>query len=113
MGQRSPGTLQTYRRQWERHVSPGLGGLRLTQVTTPVVDRFLVDLHEKVGSATARTARAVISGAMGRAVREGAIRFNPTREVRRLKSTPRRRPRALSEEERAAWFLAIARDPKA
>jgi integrase len=113
MGQRSPGTLQTYRRQWEGHVSPGLGGLRLTQVTTPVVDRFLVDLHERVGSATARTARAVISGAMGRAVREGAIRFNPTREVRRLKSTPRRRPRALTEEERAAWFLAIARDPKA
>jgi integrase len=113
MGQRSPGTLQTYRRQCEGHVSPGLGGLRLTQVTTPVVDRFLVDLHERVGSATARTARAVISGAMGRAVREGAIRFNPTREVRRLKSTPRRRPRALTEEERAAWFLAIARDPKA
>ncbi|WP_162253930.1 site-specific integrase [Phycicoccus sp. Soil748] len=113
MGQRSPGTLQTYRRQWEGHVSPGLGGLRLTQVTTPVVDRFLVDLHERVGSATARTARAVISGAMGRAVREGAIRFNPTREVRRLKSTPRRRPRSLTEEERAAWFLAIAHDPKA
>ncbi|MDR6862836.1 site-specific integrase [Phycicoccus sp. 3266] len=113
MGQRSPGTLQTYRRQWEGHVSPGLGALRLTQVTTPVVDRFLVDLHERVGAATARTARAVISGAMGRAVREGAIRFNPTREVRRLKSTPRRRPRALTEEERAAWFLAIARDPKA
>src|SRR5690242_12097148 len=113
MGQRSPGTLQTYRRQWEGHVSPGLGALRLTQVTTPVVDRFLVDLHERVGAATARTARAVISGAMGRAVREGAIRFNPTREVRRLKSTPRRRPRALTEEERAAWFLAIARDQKA
>ncbi|MFC8504583.1 tyrosine-type recombinase/integrase [Pedococcus sp. NPDC057267] len=113
LGQRSPGTLQTYRRQWEGHVSPGLGALRLTQVTTPVVDRFLVDLQERVGAATARTARAVISGAMGRAVREGAIRFNPTREVRRLKSTPRRRPRALTEEERAAWFLAIARDPKA
>lgn len=113
MGQRSPGTLQTYRRQWEGHVSPGLGGLRLSQVTTPVVDHFLVDMHERVGAATARTARAVISGAMGRAVRESAIRFNPTREVRRLKSTPRRRPRALTEEERAAWFLAIARDPKA
>ncbi len=66
MGERSPGTVQTYRWQWKRNVSPSLGGLRLGEITTPVVDRFLVDLHERVGSATSRTARAVISGAMGR-----------------------------------------------
>lgn len=113
MDQRSPGTVQTYRRQWKRSVSPALGNLRLGEVTTPVVDRFLVDLHERVGPATSRTARAVISGAMGRAVREGAIRFNPTREVRRLSTAPRRRPRALTEQERAAWFLAVTRDPRA
>lgn len=113
MGERSPGTVQTYRYQWGKHVSPALGNLRLGEVTTPVVDRFLVDLHERVGSATSRTARAIISGAMGRAVREGAIRFNPTREVRRLSSAPRRRPRALTEQERAAWFLAVTRDPRA
>ena len=68
MGERSPGTVQTYRYQWQRHVSPALGNLRLGEVTTPIVDRFLVDLHERVGSATSRTSRAVISGAMGRAV---------------------------------------------
>lgn len=113
MGERSPGTVQTYRYQWRRHVSPALGNLRLGEVTTPIVDRFLVDLHERVGSATSRTSRAVISGAMGRAVREGAVRFNPTREVRRLSAGPRRRPRALTEQERAAWFLAVTRDPRA
>mgnify|MGYP001113617781 CR=1 FL=1 len=113
MGERSPGTVQTYRQQWSRNVSPSLGGLRLGEITTPVVDRFLVDLHERVGSATSRTARAVISGAMGRAVREGAIRSNPTREVRRLSAAPRRRPRALTEQERAAWFLSVTRDPRA
>lgn len=113
MGERSPGTVQTYRWQWKRNVSPSLGALRLGEITTPVVDRFLVDLHERVGSATSRTARAVISGAMGRAVREGAIRFNPTREVRRLSNAPRRRPRALTEQERAAWFLSVTRDPQA
>ena len=113
MGERSPGTVQTYRYQWGKHVSPALGNLRLGEVTTPIVDRFLVDLHERVGSATSRTSRAVISGAMGRAVREGAVRFNPTREVRRLSSAPRRRPRALTEPERAAWFLVVTRDPRA
>ena len=60
MGERSPGTVQTYRYQWQRHVSPALGNLRLGEVTTPIVDRFLVDLHERVGSATSRTSRAVI-----------------------------------------------------
>lgn len=66
----------------------------------------------RVGSATSRTSRAVISGALGWAVREGALRFNPTREVRRLSGSPRRRPRALTEQERAAWFLAVTRDPR-
>lgn len=113
IGERSPGTTQTYRFQWESHVSPGLGALRINQVTTPVVDRFLRDLHERVGYGTARTARAIISGAMGRAVREGAAPSNPTRDVQRLRSTPKKPPRALTEEERATWFAALENDPQA
>ncbi|WP_286958648.1 site-specific integrase [Arsenicicoccus sp. UBA7492] len=113
MGERSPSTLDHYRHTWTKHVSPALGRLRLAQVTVPVVDRFVVGLHRKVGPATARTARAIVSGAMGRAVREGAVPANPAREVRRLSARPKHAPRALTDEERARWFLTLANDEAA
>lgn len=84
MGQRSPGTVQTYRFQLGRHVLPRLGGLRLQEITTPLLDRFVMDLDQDVGSATARTCRSIISGTLGMAVRQGAIRANPTRDLERL-----------------------------
>ncbi len=108
MGERSPSTLDHYRHTWTKHVSPALGGLRLAQVTVPVVDRFIVSLHGKIGPATARTSRAIVSGAMGRAVREGAVASNPARDVRRLSIRPKKAPRALTDEERTRWFLALA-----
>ncbi|MGL5819272.1 MAG: site-specific integrase [Phycicoccus sp.] len=113
LGERSPGTIETYRRQWQNHVAPALGGVRLVQVTPPVVDRFLVGIHAEVGAATARTCRAVVSGVLGFAAREGAVRVNPVRDVRRLSAKPKRRPRALTDVERTAWFVAVARDNRA
>lgn len=113
MGERSPSTLDHYRHTWRKHVSPALGGLRLAQVTVPVVDRFVVGLHGSVGPATARTARAIVSGAMGRAVREGAVAANPAREVRRLSGRPKNPPRALTDDERARWFMALANNEAA
>lgn len=113
MGERSPSTLDHYRHTWTKHVSPALGGLRLAQMTVPVVDRFIVGLHRSVGPATSRTARAIVSGAMGRAVREGAVATNPAREVRRLSARPKQAPRALTDEERTRWFLALANDETA
>ena len=54
LGQRSPGTVETYSRQLSAHVLPALGALRLGEVTTPLVDRFVTDVHEHVGPATGR-----------------------------------------------------------
>ena len=113
LDERSPSTVATYRHAWQKHVSPAIGGLRLSQVSVPVVDRLLLRLHGEVGPATARTSRAIISGAMGRAVREGAVPLNPARDVRRLSSRPKRQPRAMTEEESAAWFVGLAADEEA
>lgn len=110
LGQRSPGTLETYERQLKGHVLPALGQLRLREISTPLLDRFVSDLHENVGPATARTCRSIVSGVMGTAVRQGAVLANPTRELERLHSESRREPRALSEQERMAWFLGLSQD---
>lgn len=112
-GQRSAGTLETYTRALDGHVLPALGGLRLGQVTTPAVNRVIVDLHTTVGAATARTCRSIVSGVMGRAVRHGAVPVNPARDVERLRSRPKRQPRALTVAERTQWFVGVAADRKA
>ena len=90
LGQRSPGTVETYSRQLNAHVLPALGALRLGEVTTPLVDRFVTDVHEHVGPATGRTCRSIVSGVMALAVRHGAVSANPTRELERLSAQPRR-----------------------
>lgn len=70
----------------------------------------MTDVHELVGPATGRTCRSIVSGVMGLAVRHGAVIANPTRELERLSSQPKRRPRSLTDSERARWFAALAAD---
>ena len=89
LGQRSPGTVETYSRQLNAHVLPALGALLLREVTTPLVDRFVTDVHEHVGPATGRTCRSIVSGVMALAVRHGAVLANPTRELERLSARSR------------------------
>jgi integrase len=50
---------------------------------------------------------------MGRAVRHGAVPVNPARDVERLRSRPKRQPRALTVAERTQWFVGVAADRKA
>lgn len=111
-GERSPGTLDTYRYIYGSHVKPALGSLRVREVTTPVLDRALAVVRVKSVSA-ARTARIVISGVMRYAARHGAIAVNPTREVDRIEGKPKRPPRALTAQERRSWLDALNEDPYA
>jgi integrase len=110
---RSPGTAETYRRVLDRHVLPALEDLRLGEVLTPVLDRFIATVKKEVGPPTARTCRSIVSGVMGLAVRYGAVTVNPVRDVDRVEGLPKKEPRALSEVERAAWVVQLAGDEEA
>ncbi|GAA1242738.1 site-specific recombinase XerD [Oryzihumus leptocrescens] len=112
-GRRSPGTRETYRRQLTAHVLPALGQLRLVEITTPLLDRFVSRLVDQVGPATARTSRTIVSGVLGMAVRQGAIVSNPVRELERVEGKRRRDPRALTEDERREWFAKLRLDQRA
>jgi integrase len=50
---------------------------------------------------------------MGVAVRYGALSANPVWEVERVEGLPRKEPRALTEDERAAWVVQLAGDEDA
>jgi integrase len=111
-GQRSPGTLDTYRSIYKTHVEPALGSLRLREITTPVVDRALSAIKKKSPS-RARTAKIVVSGVMRLAARHGAVTVNPVREVGRIEGAPKRRPKALTAQEREQWLAAVESNPEA
>jgi integrase len=105
-GSKSPSTLDAYRTIYNRHVRPALGALRVREVDTPAVDRVLASIKDKTVSG-ARTAKIVISGLMRLAARHGAVTINPVRETARIEGTPRRKPKALTAEERQRWLAAL------
>ena len=112
-GRRSPGTVETYRRQLKNHILPALGEVRLGEATTPLVDKVIGAIKVKVSPATAKSCRSVISGVMGLAVRYGAVTTNPVREVDRIEARPKKEPRALSTAERRALLEQLQADVKA
>src|SRR5680860_316896 len=112
-GRRSPGTVDTYRRQLKNHVLPAMGEVRLGEATTPLVDKVVGAIKADVSAATAKSCRSVISGVMGLAVRYGAVLANPVREVERIESKPKRQPRALTLDERVELLKKLNADEKA
>ncbi len=112
-GRRSPGSLDTYRRVINKHVLPTFAELRLAEMSTPLIDRYLRGVKANTGAPTARTCRSVLSGVLGLAVRYGAIAHNPVREVEPIEARPRRNPRALVDDEPAALVERLRADEKA
>ncbi|MFC5137224.1 tyrosine-type recombinase/integrase [Actinomycetospora rhizophila] len=112
-GLRSPSTAQIYRSTLDVHVLPALGELRLREVTVPRLDHFVQTVNLHKGPATTKLVRSVVSGALGLAVRHGAIASNPTREIAEVSGRRRRAARALSADERRAWIARLAGDEDA
>lgn len=111
-GQRSPGTLDTYRSIYRQHVEPALGALRVREITTLIADRALSVIKGKSAN-LARTAKIVVSGIMRLAARHGAVTVNPVREVARIESPPAHPPRALTAAERRQWLDALEASKRA
>ncbi|WP_460960103.1 tyrosine-type recombinase/integrase [Parasphingorhabdus pacifica] len=113
-GTRSPTTLDQYRSVLHRHVLPALGELRIGyEVTVPAVDAFLQALRTNKSVAVTKTARSIVAGVTGYAVRHGALEQNPTRDTARLDGRRKKKPRALSLEERVQWLAQLEVDEKA
>jgi site-specific recombinase XerC len=94
-------------------VLPALGALRLREITVPRLDKVIQTLLLRHGAATAKIARTVVSGSLGWAVRQDALPSNPTRDIGRIATAPRRPPRALATEERQEWIARLHADPEA
>ena len=89
-------TLAGYQTALSQFINPRLGGLRLTEARTGVVDEALARVDH--AGRTTRVTRSVLAQMFAMAVRHDAITANPMREVR---PSPRRRRavQALSVEQ--------------
>ena len=112
-GARSPSTYDAYREVVRRVVEPGVGSLRLGEVTTPRLDRFVQAVLVDRGYATAKLTRSVLSGICGWLVRRGALPTNPVRDLTPLEINRDRTARALSLEEVRQWLRVLDADPAA
>lgn len=90
----SENTRNTYQSCIDLHISPGIGSIRLNELTTPIVQVFLDGLTP----GTAHTARAALSSALGMAVRWGVMPTNVVRDTK-LPKKKRRDPYVLTEDE--------------
>ena len=93
-------------------VNPGVGQLRLRELTVPAVDRFLRVIKERNGATTAKGARSVMSGMVGMALRHGAMTTNPTRDVAPI-SVQKKIVRALTPGETEQLVKKIRTDKEA
>lgn len=112
-GERSPSTLETYRRALKVHVTPALGGLKLREITTSRVDQFLIAVRDNSGPGIAKTCRTVVSLVLGYAKLNDAVVHNATRGTTPLSGKPRRQPRALNDTECDQFVTQLATDETA
>jgi integrase len=77
-------TIDGYKDTYNRAIAPALAGLRLNEITTGRLDRFLKNLALDHAT-TARHAKIVLTGILGLAVRQDALRSNPIRDVGAIK----------------------------
>ena len=99
--------MALYRHVLDRHVIPGIGGLRLSEATPSRMDAFIRERRRVAGYSVAKLCRSVASGVCGYAVRRDAMRFNPVRDIESLESPDIREARALTDEECARWLAVV------
>lgn len=91
-------TRRRYRQTLDLHVLPGVGNLRVREATVSRLDAFVKATARNTGAPTAKLCVSVLSGIMGLAVRHGAARTNPVRDIAGVTvTTPE--PRAMSLDE--------------
>jgi len=92
-------TVEQYRYAIDRSILPGLGALRIRELTVAACDRFLRAVEAKNGAPAARTTRSVLSGLCGYAARRDLIDRNPVRDTGVISTKPKSPLRSVTIEQ--------------
>jgi len=80
----APTTLAAYDRTINKIIVPAIGDLAVLEATPERLQRFMDHVITAHGPASAKMSRAVLSGMLGLAVRNDAVRTNAVRELERV-----------------------------
>jgi len=86
-GVKALNTERRYREILLGVIVPGLGGVRMREISVSRLDRFLKLTATTRGAATATVTKTVLSGLLGMAARFGALQGNPLRDVASIKKS--------------------------
>lgn len=106
-GVRSRSTYDLYEHAVHRHVIPGVGGLRLGEVTTARLDRFVQAVLDDKGYATAKLCRQSLSGICGWLVRRDGLASNPVRDLTPLEQGRDKVARAMTPSDIRQWLAIL------
>jgi len=109
----SPTTRQSYRNRVDNQILPALGELRLRELTTGTVDRFLKTVAKCSGPSMAKMTRSVLSGMCGLAARHDAIDRNPVRDAQVINHPRKATPKSLTVNEVRQLRALMTYDDKA
>lgn len=110
---KSPGTFRLYRDRLDKQIIPGLGSIRIRELTTAVINRHVKTVGEKHGAGIAKLVRTILSNMCAHACRLDAMTINPCREVAAVKPKVKKVPRALTPEELSQVRASFTYDPAA
>lgn len=107
----SPNTIQLYEDRVAKQILPALGNVKVRELSIGLVDRHLATVKASHGPSLAKTTRSVLSGLCALACKHDALPSNPTRDVSRISTRPKRQPRALSVAELLQLRAYLTYDP--
>jgi integrase len=91
-----PHSRASYRNRVLAQIIPGLGELRVHDLSVETVDRFLHSVANENGAAVAKMTRSVLSGMCGLAARHDALTRNPVRDARSITQPRKASPKSLT-----------------
>lgn len=109
-------TQDRYRRILENKIKPGVGALRIRELTVGASERFLRTVERNHGSPTAKLARTVLAGIAGYCARHDCLAHNPVKDVAAISVEVDEKPAMSLEQVRdlrdrlAADELAVRHD---
>ena len=94
-----PRTLEQYERNLRVHIKPGIGALRVRELTVGTTSTFLNLVEKNHGSSTAKMCRSVLSGVCTWTAKRVDGWWNPVRDADRISTKPKNPPRSMTLEQ--------------
>jgi integrase len=109
----SPTTMQAYRNRLDQQVLPGLGNLRVRELSVGTIERHLRRIAARHGPAMAKMTKSVLSGVCGLAARHDALERNPVRDTGSMQISAKKVPKSLTPDEARTLLAELDADDKA